>query len=325
MQKEQSSSKITLILYIAVTLLLPFSFYFIYASFNTLQHDTKIVRQSSWAAGAMAQLTDRPTQLQIKDIDKTLQNISHWVTQNNHLNLDSGTETLSKDFLDVENCWQGHKQSLFTQKSAMIRQQNLQCYALADNLAIMIEKTAYLKQKEIINMYYIGLALVMIFMLLMIYRVKAYIHSQREKHAIYDHGTNLFNKKYFLSELKTSCARSLRHNYPLSMLSIQINNFDTGNYDKNTQEHILKVIGGMITFLTRASDVTCRYDKNHFFILLPDTQKENALVLEDRVCEAFEEYDFDVSPALNFKFLITVLKPDEMPEVFLSRTQNILK
>ncbi len=56
MQKEWSSFRITLVLYFVV-LLLSFSFYFVYTSFKTMQNDTKIVRQSSWTAGAIEHLT----------------------------------------------------------------------------------------------------------------------------------------------------------------------------------------------------------------------------------------------------------------------------
>ena len=165
----------------------------------------------------------------------------------------------------------------------------------------------------------------MIFILLTIYLIRVYIHIQMKKHAIHDHETKLFNKKYFLSELKTSCARSVRHNYPLSMLSILIDNFGTGSYNKKTKEHILKVLGGIVTSLTRTSDVACRYDEDQISILLTDTEEENALFLEGRIREALEQHDFDVSPQLNFKFSTIYFNTEETAETFVSRTQDLLK
>ena len=148
-----------------------------------------------------------------------------------------------------------------------------------------------------------------------------------KKHAIHDHDTKLFNKKYFCAELKTSCARAERTNSPLSMLSISIDDFgkESKKYDKKTREHILKMLGESITSLTRTSDVACRYDENHFSILLPDTPEENALILEGRIREAFKKHDFGITPELNFKFATTHLHYKELPETFLTRTEELLK
>ena len=63
MPKEWSSFRITLVLYVVV-LLLPFSFYFVYTSFQTMQNDTTTVRQSSWTAGAMQSLVITQTDQQ---------------------------------------------------------------------------------------------------------------------------------------------------------------------------------------------------------------------------------------------------------------------
>ena len=330
MQKEWSSFKITLILYFVV-LILPFSFYFVYTSFKTMQHDTKIVRQSSWVTGAMEHLavnyTNQDDQQMIGRIDTTLHEISLWVAENSDSKLYIGGQTLSKDFSEVDSCWTAYKESFSKQNDTTIRQHSLQCYTLADNMAIIIEKMVYLKQNKIINIFYLSLAIAMILILLIIYMVRAYIHMQMKKHAIHDYESKLFNKKYFLSQLKTSCARSVRYKHPLSMLSISIDDFGKGTerYDEKTKEHILGMLGGLITSLTRTSDVACRYDEDHFSILLPDTEEENALILERRVREVFEKHDFMAKPELKFKFSTIPFNYEETPEAFVTRTESLLK
>jgi diguanylate cyclase (GGDEF)-like protein len=327
MQKEWSSFRIKLILYLVV-LILPVSFYFVYTSFQTMQTDTRIVHQSSWSAGAMGHLALKQNdQKTVVRIDKALQEISSWVAQNNDSKLYIGSQTLSKDFSQINSCWTAYKESYLKHDNTAIRQHSLQCYELTDTMAIIIEKMVYLKQNKIINVFYLSLALAMIFALLMIYLVRTYIHKQMKKHAIHDHETKLFNKKYFCAELKTSCARSTRNNSPLSMLSISIDDFVKGSkrYDKKTREHLLNILGGLITSLTRTSDVACRYDENHFSILLPDTPEENALILEGRVREALEKHDFGVTPELNFKFATAHLNDKESSETFITRTEQLLK
>ncbi|GIT98639.1 GGDEF domain-containing protein [Sulfurovum sp. TSL1] len=327
MQKEWSSFRITLILYLVV-LILPLGFYFVYTSFQTMQNDTKIVHQSSWTAGAMAHLALIQNDYErVVHIDKALQEISPWVAQNNDSNLYIGGQTLSKDFEQIDACWTAYKESYMKHDTIAIGKQSLQCYELTDTFATVIEKMVYLKQNKIINIFYMSLALAMIFALLIIYLVRAYIGQQMKKHAIHDHDTKLFNKQYFCAELKTSCARAVRNNAPLSLLSISIDDFgkESKHYSQKMQAFLLKTFGGLITSLTRESDIACRYDENRVFILLPDTSEEHALILEKRIREALEKHDFGVIPELNFKFATTHLNYKETPETFLSRTEGLLK
>ena len=143
-----------------------------------------------------------------------------------------------------------------------------------------------------------------------------------KKHAIHDHETKLFNKKYCLAELKTSCARAQRYAYPLSMVSISIANIDT--YDKKTKQKMLNTFGELMRKTTRISDIACRYDKNHFIILLPDPEENSAIRCQERIGNIFEKYDFNITPKPEFKFSATYYKTDESEEKFMERTLNQL-
>ena len=322
MQKEWSSYRITLILYLVV-LILPFSFYFVYKSFKTLQNDTRIVRKISWTAGAMEHLVLKQDAQQIVvRIDKALQEISPWVAQNKGSKLYIGAQTLSQDFSQISSCWAAYKESYLNNDDTAIKQHSLQCYELTDTLAVIIEKMVYLKQKEIINVFYLSLILTTIFALLLIYLVRAYIHKQMKKHAIHDYESKLFNKKYFMAELKTTCSRSARHNYPLSILCISIDNFEKENktYNTRTKGNTLKVFGSLVHSLVRDGDIPCRYDENHFFILLPFTEQENTLILEERIRQALEKDNWMRSKKIVFKFKITEFDKKESEEAFITRT-----
>jgi len=307
------------------------SFYLVYASFKTIQNDTTIVFQSSQTGGLMEYLALAPETPNVKQmvthIESNLQNISAWVDQNDKSELYIGAESLSVDFSEVVACWEQYKKVFFSQDTAMIREHALECQEKSNALAIVIEKMVYLKQNKMINLFYFALAVAMLLTLLIIYMVRLYIHNQIKKHAIHDHETKLFNKKYFCAELKTSSARADRNKAPLSLLAISINDFkkESKKYDTKTREHILNMLGGLITSLTRTSDVACRYDENRFSILLPDTPEENALILEGRIREAFEKHDFGVSPELTFTFTTTHLEDKESADAFIARIEVLLK
>lgn len=313
MKKEWSSSRITLLLYFIV-LLLPFSFYFIYTSFQTMQKDTTIVRQSAWIPGAMQQLRIDSGQQQTEAIDKSFNQISLWTQQNNTSDLYIGKTTLVQDFKEVNACWNTYK-----------KQGNIQCYDISNDFAIVIEKMVYLKQKKIINLFYMSLALGMILILLTIYLVRTYIHIQMKKHAIHDHETTLFNKKYFLAEFKSTFARAVRHEYALSLLEIKIAGFEkeSKQYDKNTKLDTLKAFGSLIHSLVRDGDLPARYDDNHFLILLPYTDKENGLLFEKRIREAIMQDKCMISENIKLDFIVTEFDREETGEAFIQRTLAI--
>ena len=326
MHKALSSSlKITFILYFII-LMLPVNFYFVYTSFKTMQYDTKIVRQSSWAAGGIEYLAvkhDNQNDLYMMErIDKILPEISLWVVKNSDSTLYIGTQSLSKDFLQVTSCWDSYKEVLAKNTHIDIMQQSLQCYKHTDYMAIMIEKMVYLKQNKIINIFYLNLAITMILILLVIYMVRAYIHKQIKKHAIHDHESKLFNKKYFMAELKTTCSRSARHNYPLSILRVSINDFEKENktYSRKVKRNTLKVFGILMHSLVRDGDIASRYDDNHFLILLPFTEEENALLLEERIEQALKKDKWMTSQQITFEFNTTEFDKKESEEALILRT-----
>jgi len=321
MQKEWSSFRITLLLYVVV-LLLPFSFYFVYTSFQTMQNNTNIVRQSSWIAGAIQHHVTSKSEQRIQQIDKAMLDLSSWVSQNIESELYIGNQSLSQDYSKVSTCWDAYKTSLATNNDIMIQQQALECYEAAEKLALIIEKMVYLKQKKLINLFYASLTIVMLVILLIIYLVRVYINSQMKKHAIHDHESRLFNKKYFMSELKTTCSRSTRHNYPLSLLHISINDFENGNntYSKRVKTNTLKVFGMLIHSLVRDGDIPCRYDDNHFLILLPFTEEQNALILEERIEKALKHDKWISSHNIMFDFNTTEFDKKESEEALILRS-----
>jgi len=312
MQKQWSSFRITLLLYIIV-LMLPFSFYFVHTSFETIKNDTRIIRQSSWIPGAIEFVSRTHDQNMIEQVDKTFSGISKWITQNNDSELYIGTGSLSEDLSNTLSCWNTIKK----QSSAET------CYDLAETMAVNIEKMVYLKQKKIINIFYISLLLAMAIALLMIYLVRVYIHRQMKKHDIYDHDTKLYNKKYFMAELASTCARSVRYNYPLTLLSVTITNLNDEMYDKKNRAQILEMVGGLIGSQIRAGDVACRYGSDHIMIMLPFTEIENAKILESRIRKALLGHDFMVDPKPEFTSSSVVFEEGETPEACVQKAREL--
>jgi len=317
MQKEWSSHRITLLLYFIV-LLLPVNFYFIYSAFETMKEDTTVVRKSSWLSGAMEQVTTPAKQYETATIERTLNDIHLWVQQNNTSNLYIGATSLTEDFTDLTNCWE-------------TKTNKTNCYAVSNDLAIIIEKMVYLKQKKIINIFYISLTTSMILILLTIYLIRQYIHIQMKKHAIHDHDTQLYNKKYFLTLLQSACAKSKRYEEPLSILWISLTMDD--ELSKKTQQAIFKRFGLLVHEAVRTSDAPAKYyDETtslgfttYFSILLPYTQEASGQILENRLRELLQKDTWMMSNNIEFKFAVVQFEYEELPDVFIARSKSRLK
>lgn len=325
MRHEWKSFKITLILY-TIVFILPLVFSFVHYAFDTMRSDTKIVRQSSWIGGAIEAVILDPkitiNSFYLSKIDTALNQVSSWVAQNNDSNYYIGTKTLSEDFYQINMCWNDIKKFLDKNNFSVLRSEGVKCWNTTNHFSIIVEKMVYLKQNKIINSFYLSLLLMMLFTIILIYFVRAYIDSQLKKHAIYDLETNLFNKKYLMSQLDILCARSVRTKEPLSILSLYINVSETER--KSIRKHVFEMFGGLIISLTRTSDVACRYDSNIFSILLPETNKQNALILENRIRETLINHDFMTQNKVEFKFSTIVFDTKETKEELIERTRNEL-
>jgi diguanylate cyclase (GGDEF)-like protein len=303
MQKEFSSFKVTMLLYLIV-LILPLGIFMVYKSFGTIQQDTKIVYKTQWVDTQIVKFALQPTKItknDIQTIDKNIIDINQWVLLNNNSKFYIGARTLRKDFMNLKICWQKCKTYYGTHQNKQLKNYILESESKINQFAITVLQMVSLKQNSIINMFYNSIIFVMVLMLVSIYMIRAYIKYQMKKHAIYDFDTKFYNKQYFDEHLKTSCARAVRNDYALSTLSFSIDNFD--KYTADEKIKMLQRFGMAIKSIKRSSDTVCRYDDNHFVFVLPHTKAENINILERRINDTIKLYDFENITKPTVKFL----------------------
>jgi diguanylate cyclase (GGDEF)-like protein len=133
------------------------------------------------------------------------------------------------------------------------------------------------KIETALNKLYISLALTMLLVIILIFFVRTYIRLQFLKHTIYDHVTDLYNKKYFDSVLQNSKELAIRHNRPLSLLLLSINNYDElkESLKRADFENSLKELGTVFSHFFRHSDTICRIEDNCFASIAPDASLAN--------------------------------------------------
>lgn len=112
-----------------------------------------------------------------------------------------------------------------------------------------------------------------------------------KKISITDALTGLLNRRYFQERLTEEIERSRRHKIPVSLIIVDIDNFKSFNdtYGHLGGDDILIRLGQALRNYIRAIDVAARYGGEEFTIILPQTNKEDACMIADRLCREIEK------------------------------------
>lgn len=108
--------------------------------------------------------------------------------------------------------------------------------------------------------------------------------------SITDALTGLLNRRYFQERLTEEIERSRRHRIPVSLMMLDIDNFKAfnDNYGHLGGDEVLILLGQALRNYIRAIDVAARYGGEEFTIILPQTNKEDARIIAERVCKEIE-------------------------------------
>ena len=118
---------------------------------------------------------------------------------------------------------------------------------------------------------------------------------------ITDDCTGLYNARHLYKTLETEVYRSSRFGYEFSILFIDLDHFKSVN---DTHGHLvgsklLAEIGYLIKAQLRLIDFAFRYGGDEFVVLLPQTAKDQALVVARRLLDALRASKFCRDEGLN--------------------------
>ncbi len=109
-----------------------------------------------------------------------------------------------------------------------------------------------------------------------------------------DYLTNLWNHGYFQYLLQTEVEKAKATKKPLSLLIIDIDDFKIYNDTLGHQagDKILKDLAQLLRNQSRKMDFVCRYGGEEFMIILPQTDKEEAFMIAERIRKDIQRYPF---------------------------------
>jgi len=124
------------------------------------------------------------------------------------------------------------------------------------------------------------------------------LEARLEKQAMTDPLTGLGNRRYLEDQAAMEIARARRSGAPLSLIAVDLDHFKRIN---DTHGHavgdlVLQAFANTARQQLREGDVVCRMGGEEFALLLPDTSREQALQVAERLRQAVVTTPAEVEP-----------------------------
>lgn len=118
--------------------------------------------------------------------------------------------------------------------------------------------------------------------------IQNHIHYE---HSVRDTKTGLFNHGYFMIRLNDEIARAKRKGIPFSLIVLDVDKFKNFNdtYGHLAGDSVLEQLALSIQESVRTQDVPSRFGGEEFTILLPETDKQAAWIVSERLRENIQE------------------------------------
>jgi diguanylate cyclase (GGDEF)-like protein len=114
------------------------------------------------------------------------------------------------------------------------------------------------------------------------------LHNELHEQAVHDSLTKLFNRGYLNDALDREVHRAQRHQHPISVLMIEIDDFKlfNDNFGHDAGDAVLQKVAALIQESTRRDDIACRFGGDEFTMILPLTTLEMAQECAERLRES---------------------------------------
>ncbi len=112
--------------------------------------------------------------------------------------------------------------------------------------------------------------------------------------SIKDELTNLFNYRYLQDRLEEEIKRAQRYEEPVSLLILDLDNFKAYNDSCGhlVGNEILEGVADLLKTCVRDVDIVARYGGDEFCVILPQTGKNEAFEVAERIRITMENHDF---------------------------------
>jgi diguanylate cyclase (GGDEF)-like protein len=125
----------------------------------------------------------------------------------------------------------------------------------------------------------------------------AELHERLKRAANTDALTGIHNYGYFYDRLEEEVARADRHSTPLAVAYFDIDGLKRVNdtYGHLAGDAVLRTLGGLIGRRVRTEDIPARYGGDEFAIVMPETPRDEAERVVQRLMDELDNCDVELS------------------------------
>lgn len=123
-----------------------------------------------------------------------------------------------------------------------------------------------------------------------------------------DHMTKLYNRRYFSQVGNNLLKLAKREKSSLSIIMLDIDNFKSvnDNYGHKIGDDVIISIAEKLKFISRDSDIVCRFGGEEFILLLPNTNIEGAKIIANKIRESIEKIQIYINDTKNINITVSI-------------------
>jgi diguanylate cyclase (GGDEF)-like protein len=129
------------------------------------------------------------------------------------------------------------------------------------------------------------------------YILKSRDFEHQYKLATTDGLTDLYNHRFFQEQMIMQVANCKRYNTNFSLIIIDIDFFKKFNdtFGHQSGDAVLRQVSYKLKKNVRATDFVCRYGGEEMTIILPNTDKDEAIITAQKICQIIAEKSFKLA------------------------------
>lgn len=142
--------------------------------------------------------------------------------------------------------------------------------------------------------------------------------------SVHDSLSGVFNRSHLFDKLEEETGRAHRQDHPLSLMLLDIDDFKDFNdtFGHLEGDRVLTGLGNVLKVSTRRHvDAAFRYGGDEFAVLLAETGSAQALIVAERIRQAFEELGFG---CCSLSLGLVQLRPGETAEDLVRRADSAM-
>ncbi|MDH5784867.1 MAG: GGDEF domain-containing protein [Chromatiales bacterium] len=138
--------------------------------------------------------------------------------------------------------------------------------------------------------------------------------------------TQLYNRTMLDSILEGAVSNAIRYNQAFSIILMDLDKFKLVNdtYGHIVGDSVLQKMAEILRQHVRSSDSVGRWGGEEFLVILPNTTKDGAVKLAEKLRKIFAEYKFEKVGQKTVSFGVASYRPGDDADSFLTRADKCL-